>query len=165
MKKILILSVFIIALITTISCAEKEGKVADFTLPDFDGNMHTLSDFEGLIILDFWATWCPPCRVEVPYLQAFYDEYKDKGLTIIGISNEPVATQKKFQKEMQDSGVKMDYILLVDSTRKAFGDYGIEGIPTTIFTNSKREMIFKEVGFAPQYAEKFREVIEANLPK
>jgi len=59
----------------------------DFMLLDIDGNERTLSDFNGkVVILDFWATWCPPCRALIPNFIELYDEYKDQGLEIIGVT-------------------------------------------------------------------------------
>ena len=67
---------------------EKEwGDAPDFTLPDLEGNSLTLSDFKGkVIILNFWATWCSPCRKEIPDFIELYENYKDEGLLIIGVN-------------------------------------------------------------------------------
>lgn len=62
-------------------------KAPDFALNDLDGNLVKLSDFNGkVVILDFWATWCPPCRKEIPHFIELENEFKDKGLAIIGVS-------------------------------------------------------------------------------
>ena len=62
-------------------------KVGDFTAPDLKGNRIRLSDYEGkVVMLDFWASWCPPCEGEVPYMKKVYDKYRSKGFEIIGVS-------------------------------------------------------------------------------
>ncbi|MBC8526352.1 MAG: redoxin domain-containing protein [Candidatus Cloacimonetes bacterium] len=137
----------------------------DFTLPDLKGKKTTLSKIKGLIILDFWATWCGPCKAEIPYLQQFYDEYKDRGLTIVGVSSETQDKIKKFKNDMENKGTKISYIILVDQTREVSSKFGIRSIPTTYFIAPNGSLISKETGFAPQYADKFKKIIEENLPK
>jgi len=146
------------------SVEAKQGKIADFTLNDLTGKPVTISQLEGVVILDFWATWCPPCKVEIPYLQQLYDEYADKGLHIVGVSTESVAVQQKFIDQMRKQGIKMSYTFLVDPDGKVSKQYGIQGIPTTIFTNTNLDLIEKEVGFIPEYIDKFIKIVEANLP-
>ncbi len=156
--------ILILCAVFTLQANDETVYVTDFTLPDLAGNMVTLSEFEGLIVLDFWASWCPPCRDEVPVLQRLYDEYKEQGLHIIGISNEDVITQKRFKEDMVEQDVAMDYTLLVDIDRTVFGDYKIQGIPTTIFIRDDLSKIYKEIGFTIEYEDKFREIIKNNLP-
>jgi peroxiredoxin len=166
MRLLTVLSLILVVSFGTISLVEAaEQKVNDFTLNDLSGKPVTLSKLEGLVILDFWATWCPPCKVEIPYLQKFYDEYKDKGLTIVGVSTESKAVQEKFLSTMRKQGIKMDYILLTDPDGKVTQKYGVQSIPTTIFTKGNLVLIERESGFAPEYEKKFRTIIEKNLPK
>ncbi|MBW6516474.1 MAG: TlpA family protein disulfide reductase [Candidatus Cloacimonetes bacterium] len=166
MRKLSLVVIILMLGISFITCAEtKAVQVTDFTLNDLDGNPVTISELDGLIILDFWATWCPPCKVEIPYLQSFYEEFGDQGLFVVGISSEEPAIQKKFVEDMKKEGVEMTYILLVDGDGAVTREYGIRSIPTTIFVKSDLTQIEREVGFRPEYAAKFREIIEKNLPK
>lgn len=136
----------------------------DFTLPSLEGKDVTLSELKGLIILDFWATWCPPCKEEIPYLQGFYEKYKDQGLNIIGISSEPAVTQRKFRSKQIENGNAIEYTLLVDAEGKVSKQYGIRSIPTTYFISHEGELIKKEVGFAKEFVEEYRHIIKNNLP-
>jgi peroxiredoxin len=163
MKRLLLLTAVLTFAIGTLLFAQSD-KVNDFTLNDLDGNPVTLSELDGLIILDFWATWCPPCKVEIPYLQNLYNDYSDQGLHIIGISTEDINTQQRFIDQMRQDDVDMSYTLLIDPNGAVTRQYGIEGIPTTIFVKPDLSEIEREVGFIPQYAERFREIIENNLP-
>ena len=73
----------------------------ELTLTDIQGISHSLSDYRGQVILvNLWATWCPPCKEEMPHLQAFYDKYKDQGFTIIAVNDgDPTPDVMQFVKD------------------------------------------------------------------
>ncbi len=84
----------------------------------------------GVHVVEFWATWCPPCRTSIPHLTEIQQEYKDRGVNIIGISNEEHGTVEPFVTRM---GSKMNYTVAIDEGRRTskgyMGKYGINGIP------------------------------------
>ena len=139
--------------------------VFDFTLKDMKGNDVTLSEVGGLIILDFWATWCPPCKAEIPYLVEFYNNYKNRGLTVIGVSAEDTETLVNFKKELATTGTDMNYILLTDSEREVSTMFGIKSIPTTFFISPAGKLLKKEIGFTEEFVPEFQKLIEENLPR
>lgn len=108
----------------------------DFTLKDQYGNTHTLSDYKGkTVFLNFWATWCPPCRGEMPDIQKLYETYEqdgDDGLVILGIAA-PNMGQEKSEAEikafLQENGYT--YPVVMDTTGEIFTSYGITSFPTT----------------------------------
>ena len=117
------------------------GEIApDFTLLDLDGNEVRLSEFQGRVVLvNFWATWCPPCRAEMPDIESLYQEYKDKGLVVIGIDiGEPEATVRQF---VQRGGYSWTFVL--DSTGTVAANYNIRAIPTSFFID--REGVIQAV--------------------
>ncbi|MFC1621477.1 peroxiredoxin family protein [Candidatus Omnitrophota bacterium] len=101
----------------------------DFALSDIDGNETTLTDFKGnVVILDFWATWCPPCRAEIPHFIELQDEYGDKGLEIIGVSLDWNA-ERVLGGFAEDNGINYTLLMGNDDVTDLYG--GIISIPTT----------------------------------
>src|SRR6476659_2261422 len=79
------------------------------------------------MILEFWATWCGPCRQSIPHLNAIYKKYKDKGLMIVGVTDEDNQTIRKFTKS-----VPMDYFPATDQGGKLEKEFGVQGIPHAV---------------------------------
>jgi peroxiredoxin len=103
-----------------------------FTLQDLQGNDVQLSDFLGNdILLNFWATWCGPCRVEMPMFERNYEEYRDQGFIILGINfDEPEQTVNEFQEEFG-----LTFPILLDPGGEVQHLYRIPGYPSSIFVN------------------------------
>jgi len=106
-------------------------RAPDFTFDDLEGNPVSLSDFLGKpVLLNFWATWCPPCRKEIPDLQKFHQKYGDK-IVLLGIDwGEDVEEVKKF---LTRYGVT--YTTLMDKDGKFFVRYGLTGLPTSYWVD------------------------------
>jgi peroxiredoxin len=105
------------------------GRVAqDFTLKALDGDKVSLNGLRGhVVLLDFWATWCPPCRAELPEIEKIRHEFSDKGLVVLGINDEESGVVKSFVKKNQ-----YDLPVLMDSKREVHRMYGARAIPTVI---------------------------------
>lgn len=108
----------------------------DFTLKDQYGNTHTLSDYKGkTVFLNFWATWCPPCRAEMPDIQKLYDTYDTEGddaLIVLGIAAPNMGSEQSeegIKKFLEDNGYT--YPVVMDTTGEIFNAYGIFSFPTT----------------------------------
>ncbi len=112
-------------------------KAPEFKAKDLSGKSVSLSSFKGKpILLNFWATWCPYCREERPYLNSLHKEYKDKGLVIIAVSvDKSEETMRKFLKKMPS-----DFIILHDNDNAASGPYGVYSLPTS-FTVDRNGII------------------------
>lgn len=140
-----------------------DSELYDFTLTSLSGEEFTLSEISGMVIMDFWATWCPPCRREIPYFQSFYDKYKDNGLTIIGISGDSPEKLSEFKEKMEQIGTKMTYPLLIDEDNKVAKQYNIRSIPTTYFIGKEGKVLSKHIGFRPDFVNEFEETIKEEL--
>src|SRR5213075_11211 len=101
-------------------------KASDFTLTSLDGRSYTLSSLRGkVVLLDFWATWCGPCRIEMPHVQKLHSEFKTKGLVVFGVNYGETATRVKpfIAKNAYD------FTILMDKTQEVGGHYQVNGIP------------------------------------
>jgi thiol-disulfide isomerase/thioredoxin len=100
---------------------------ADFTLDDLNNKKWTLSELRGKIVLvNFWATWCPPCRAEMPNLDAIYTQYANQGLVILSITDENPSKVNSFLE-----GKDYHPPVLIDSDRAVNNEFHVEGIPQT----------------------------------
>jgi len=115
--------------------AAKVGEPApDFTLPTPDGETVTLSDLRGRpVLLNFWATWCPPCKIEMPDIEDLYQKYKDQGFTVIAIDQQesPEAVQQYFEE------LGLSFQPVIDSTGEIFSLYHVVAIPTSYFIDAE----------------------------
>lgn len=129
-----------------------------FSAYDIDGKLHQADEWIGKqpVILNFWGTWCGPCRREIPELIRLYAEYKNKGVEIISIAIRDTPTKVRIFTQQQG----MNWIMLMDN-RKISYDFRITGVPTSIFINSKGEVIHKFVG--PRSYDVFKKAFEAIL--
>ncbi|ADU97434.1 Redoxin domain protein [Thermovibrio ammonificans HB-1] len=150
----------------TQSSAAEYPKAYNFTFTDVNGHKHHLSDFKGkVVIVQFFGTYCPPCRMEMPVLNKIYKEYNGK-VVVIGLSvdysGRPPQELKPFVEKM-----KLSY-LVGPAPEKAWVNYagkitGLDSIPQTYFINKKGEIVYYEVGFAPSYEELFQKAVEKLL--
>ena len=116
-----------------------------FTVKTLDGKPLKLSDLKKRpVILDFWATWCGPCRASMPHLSTMQTRYEKQGLAVIGLSVDESGAQtvKKFANSL---GVKFTLAMANDEVLDAYGP--IRSIPTTFFINRKGDIVRRVVGY------------------
>jgi cytochrome c biogenesis protein CcmG/thiol:disulfide interchange protein DsbE len=130
----------------------------DFTLPDQAGKKVSLKDFRGkLVMLNFWASWCEPCREEMPTMERLYQEFKNKGFVILGVD---VKDRKKdavaFIKEL-----KLTYPVVFDPNEEVGLLYGVWALPTTYLIGPKGQGLARLWGPAHWYSPGARQLIKA----
>lgn len=114
-----------------------KGRLApDFALTDLQGNTVHLSDFKGKkVLVNFWATWCPPCRVEMPHMQKFYEDYQSKDVVILGVNLTPTEKNpdnvQAFVKEQQ-----LTFPIVLDKEGDVMQTYQVVAYPTTFLLDS-----------------------------
>ncbi len=109
-----------------------------FDAPDPDGNIHSSTEWigKGPVVINFWGTWCPPCRKEIPDLIRLYDEYKDKGVEILGLALNDTPHKVKAFSEQNN----MDWVLLV-ADRAIAVKYNIRSVPMTFFIDRDGKIV------------------------
>ncbi len=122
----------------------KKIEAPDFTLKDLDGNPVRLRDLRGKVVfLNFWATWCPPCRLEMPAMEKLHKELGTQGLTILAINfGEGSEAIKAFYREQH-----LTFTTLLDKKTEVFALYKAWSLPTTYLINKKGELVGKVIGF------------------
>ena len=125
--------------------SKEGGGAPDFALTSLDGQEVRLSQFKGkVVILDFWATWCTPCKMELPDFIDLYQQFQNSGLVIIGVSLDKTGVREvaSFVKEW-----KIPYIVVM-GTGQVVRDYGgIRGVPTTFVIGKDGKIYKKYVGY------------------
>jgi peroxiredoxin len=115
------------AALATLDADDARRQHLDFTLTDLDGKSWTLRQLAGkIVVVNFWATWCPPCRKEMPDLDAIYKDFRSKGLVILAIGDEDRAKVVSFLAEH-----KVSYPVLLDPGRRVNDRFVVRGIPKT----------------------------------
>ncbi|HTW32743.1 MAG TPA: TlpA disulfide reductase family protein [Candidatus Sulfotelmatobacter sp.] len=124
-----------------LEAADAERQKADFTLTDLQGKSWHLQELHGkVVLLNFWATWCPPCRKEMPDLQALYDKYKDQGFVVLAISDEDSAKVAPFIAEK-----KIGYPVMLDPGGKVHELFEVEGIPKSFVYDREGKMVAQSI--------------------
>ncbi|MQG87832.1 MAG: TlpA family protein disulfide reductase [SAR202 cluster bacterium] len=116
---------------------------ADFELVSLDGETISIEDFRGsIVVVDFWSSWCAPCKAEGPVLAKTYDKWKNRGVEFIGIaiwdSKEPVEEFIELNK--------INYVNGIDPDGRIFVDFGVSGIPEKFFVTPEGQIVRKIIG-------------------
>ena len=133
--------------------ADKRRQEANFTLTDLHGKTWTLKELRGEVVLvNFWATWCPPCQKEMPDLEALYKEFRHQRLVILAISDEDADKVRPFIAER-----KITYPILLDPGHKVGSLFEVEGIPKSFVYDRDGKLVAQSIDMRTQ--QQFREML------
>jgi len=139
------------------------GMAPDFTITDFDGTTVTLSELRGqVVIINFWASWCPPCREEAAYLEATWRKYEGRGVVFVGV--DWVDTEKEALAYIDEFDIT--YFNGPDIGTRIGQAYNIQGVPETFFVAKNGELRGVHIGplQSPQLDEKIEELLAEQYP-
>lgn len=134
------------------------GKPApDFTLKSLSGANLNLTEQRGkIIVLNFWASWCGPCRTEMPVLQKFYDKYQDLGVSVWGIN---VEQENQAGRDFL-ADLNLSFPILFDASNTLSATYQVEAMPTTIIVDRDGLVRYAYKGYKPGYEKKYAKAIK-----
>lgn len=141
------------------SAATFSATVDDFRLPDLKNKSVNFADIKGekLSVLDFWATWCKPCRAAIPKLVKLYEKYRDQGVQFIGINTDGVRNLPKVKPTASSFGIS--YPVLLDTNGEVQSELNVTALPTLLIVDQDNKVVYFHKGYLPGDEEK----IEAEI--
>jgi peroxiredoxin len=120
-----------------------DAEAPDFSLPTLEGGAVTVSTLRGQVVfLNFWATWCPPCREEMPSIERLHREFRDQGLAILAVDvDERPTLVAEFMKDF-----RLSFPILLDRGSEVSSRYGVGGLPTTILVDRRGRIVGGAIG-------------------
>lgn len=164
MKKILVLlSAICAVLLGQPALATEAGELApDFSLSDISGNTVKLSDFKGKVVyLDFWASWCGPCKQSFPWMNEMHVKYAGQGLQIVAVN---LDTKPESAKQFL-TGNPASFTVLLDPASSTPSKYKIKGMPTSILIGAHGKIVSRHAGFKASEIEALEAEIKQALAK
>ena len=146
----------------TIQLLRTPVPIEDVTMETLDGQTMSTRDWHGKVTLvNYWATWCGPCRLETPYLQKVYEENQERGLRIVGISVDSEASRDAVEFFLEENGVTYD--ILLDPDMVSTDVFAALGLPATFLIDQEGVIRFKRLGPILEGDPDFLEALERSL--
>ena len=144
-----------------LGAANPGAPAPDFTLAARDGGKVRLADLKGqVVMINFWATWCGPCRQEMPLLAQLNTKYEPLGFTLLGVNVEPDSAAAVAWLK----GMPVTFPILFDTDSVVAGNFGVEGMPSTVFVDRKGQVRYVhrgyKVGDEAKYADMIRSLVK-----
>ena len=153
------------ALLALLACVSLAGATGSTPAPDFKlanraGGEVTLAGLRGqVVMINFWASWCGPCRQEFPALDQIYAKYKPMGFTLVGINVE----SEKADAERFLGTQKVSFPILFDPRNTVSGSYGVKAMPTTVLIDRQGRVRWQHMAYKPGDEAKYIEQVRAVL--
>ncbi len=131
-------------LLVGFSARSTAGAPVDFSLPDLDGRVHQLSDYRGKwVLVNYWATWCPPCLEELPELEIFHTNNAASKAVVLGVNMEAIG-REALRNFVEDQFLSFPILLAGEQPRQMLGQ--VPGLPTSFLINPGGEVVARQVG-------------------
>jgi thiol-disulfide isomerase/thioredoxin len=137
------------------------GDNKEFSLTDQKGKTHTLPDYKGKVVLiNFWASWCPPCIYEMPELQRLKKHFADQPFEAITIN----VGEKKYKVRKFSKLINLELPVLLDTSSETFDDWGVKTLPTSFLIDSTGQIRYQVRGNPGWETDEIRSIIEQMMP-
>ena len=152
--------VVMVVMSTGIAAAFEQAAAPDFTLKSTDGRNLRLSEYRGeVVLINFWASWCGPCRQEMPQLDALHRKYQSLGFTVFGVNVEQ--DRKMADKVLRDAPVT--FPILFDDHNQVSELYEVDAMPVTVLVGRNGEIRFMHRGYKPGYEQEYEQQLRALI--
>ena len=156
LKKLFILPIVLFLLVPVVYADNIKGPAPDFTLKSRSGENIKLSELRGeVVMINFWASWCAPCRQEMPLLEVLYKKYSDLGFTLLAVNVEEDSS--KGDDLLRD--IPVTFPVLYDNTNKVTKLYKVVAMPSTIIIDRDGKMRYLHRGYLPGYEEEYKKQV------
>ncbi len=156
----IIIAFSLLTLSPSASAVKVKQVAPDFTLASNKGGNIRLKDLRGkVVMINFWATWCAPCREELPLLNALYNNYKSKGFVLLGVNIDDKS--KLANKMIKELNIK--FPVLFDSNQATSELYDLQAMPSTFILDKNGVIRFSHYGFKPGYEKKYEKNVKSLL--
>lgn len=143
-------------LVSSVNASTVSGKAPEFTLKSRSGKNLRLSEYRGQVVLiNFWASWCGPCRQEMPLLEDLYKRYSKLGFTILGVNVDTDST--KANQYLRD--ITVTFPILYDTGNTVTKSYNVNAMPTTVIVDRSGNMRFLHQGYKPGYEKEYKKQV------
>lgn len=134
----------------------------DFSWKDTNGNTVRLSELKGkVVLLDFWATWCGPCKMTIPYVEQLYEDYENKGVEVIGVNLDQGVEESTIIEFVKEKGMK--YLVIRDASGNVSSKYGVTSIPRFFFIDKQGRIANVVIGYKDDMYQAFSEELDKLL--
>jgi len=150
--------VTLLAITASVTGAPAPSAAPDFTLPARDGGSVHLGDLKGqVVMINFWATWCGPCRQEMPLLQQIQAKYESLGFTLLGVNVEPDSAAAKTWLQQ----VPVSFPILFDQRNEVAERFGVQGMPSSVFVDRAGNVRYVHRGYQPGDEAKYADMVRS----
>ena len=156
LKQILSTSILLLFLVPSTFADNIKGPAPDFTLKSRSGENIKLSELRGeVVMINFWASWCAPCRQEMPLLETLYKKYSDLGFTLLAVNVE----EDSSKADILLKDILVTFPVLYDNTNKVTKLYKVVAMPSTIIIDRDGNMRYLHRGYLPGYEEEYKKQV------